>query len=282
MSEAPGTSTFERDDIELVKLFLSRFKDRENNSYKIESRPDATEHNAKAIDCIALAENGTRLGIEHTSIHPFEGKKADDVPFLAVFEQLGTDLSLRVPNRFTEIYVPVSAVPKGVVWKDVGPKVRDWLRASKDTFLPEGNSRHLVPGLGFKLEVVVQTMVLPDSDGRVIVGRQTPPGDPLTSVLKKALATKVPKLVATLADKRILLLEDEGVSIGFTKVIQLLDETVHALSDLTRIDAVWCVHTMSWKSSGALFFFHIWPGGVQERFTITDPRFSEKKTDAAG
>jgi hypothetical protein len=125
-------------------------------------------------------------------------------------------------------------------------------------------------------------MVLPDSDGRVTVGRQSPPGDPFNAVLKKALANKVPKLAATPSDKRILLLEDEGVSIGFTKVIQVLDDSVQSLSDLKRIDAVWCAHTMSWKSSGELFFCHIWPAGVQERFSVSDPRFSEKKTDAAG
>jgi len=35
--------TFKRDDIELVKMFLSQFKDEDGNSYKLEARPDGTQ-----------------------------------------------------------------------------------------------------------------------------------------------------------------------------------------------------------------------------------------------
>jgi len=54
--------------------------------------------------------------------------------------------------------------------------------------------------------------------------------------------------------------------------------TLSRLPDLKKIDAVWCVHTMSWKSEGDAMFCHIWPGGVKERFWIRDERFSGKKT----
>lgn len=100
------SDTLERDDIELVKMFLSQFKDKDGNSYKLDQRPDVVERNEKAIDAIAIAENGRRLAIEHTYIQPFEGQMADNVPFLTVFEQLRTDSSLAIANRFIDLLVP--------------------------------------------------------------------------------------------------------------------------------------------------------------------------------
>jgi hypothetical protein len=88
-------AAFERDDIELVKMFLSQFKDGDSNSYKLEARPDVVERKEKAIEAIAVSENGRRLAIEHTYIQPFEGQMADNIPFLTVFEQFRTDSSLR-------------------------------------------------------------------------------------------------------------------------------------------------------------------------------------------
>lgn len=82
-----SAETFERDDIELVNMFLSQFKDGDGNSYKLETRPDVVERKEKAIEAIAVSENGSRMAIEHTYIQPFEGQMADNVPFLTVFEQ---------------------------------------------------------------------------------------------------------------------------------------------------------------------------------------------------
>lgn len=279
MSEATPApaASFERDDIELIRLFLGKYKDSDGNSYNIESRPEATERKAKAIEAIAGAKNGKKLGVEHTKIQPFEGQKADDVPFLAGFEHLRTDLSLRLPNQFIDVLVPAKAIQKGVVWAELAPKVREWFIGARNTFPPDGESWHAIPDLGFELKVLVQTMEIPSTEGSVVVGRLLPSGEPFAKVLRRALENKVPKLAATPADKRILLLEDEGVAIGFVKVTHGIDASVGDLPDLKKIDAVWCAHTMSWKSEGDVMFCHIWPGGVKERFWIKDDRFSAKK-----
>src|SRR5580704_3255444 len=101
-----SSQSFERDDIELVKMFLSQFKDDDGKSYTLKTRPDVEERTAKAVEAIAVADNGHTLAIEHTYIQPFEGQKADDVPFLTVFEQLRNDPSLRSPNKFIDVLVP--------------------------------------------------------------------------------------------------------------------------------------------------------------------------------
>jgi hypothetical protein len=278
----PASSAFERDDIELVKLFLSQYKDGEGNSYTLETRPDITQRKQKAVEAIAVDKNGHHLAIEHTLIQPFEGQRSDDVPFLTVFEQLRTDSSLRLPNRFIDVLVPAFAVPKGLEWKDVAPKVREWFVNARTSFPADGESWHTIPNVGFELKVLVQTMDLPETEGTVVVGRLLPAGEPFAKVLCKALSDKVPKLAATPADKRILLFEDGGVAIGFTKITTGIDASVDEFSALKRIDAVWTVHTMGWKSSGDALFCHVWPGGVKERFWVKDERFFKKQSTSSG
>jgi hypothetical protein len=193
---------FERDDIELVKLFLSRYKDAEGNDYKLAARPDITERKEKAIEAIAKDKYGRCLAIEHTLIQPFEGKMADDDRFLTVFERLRKDESLPLPDRFIDVLVPTSAIPTGFKWEDVGVKVYEWFKNTRESFPLDGESEHSIPSLGFELKVLVQTMKIPGTEGAVVVGRILPANKPFIDVLQKALGDKVPKLVATPAEKQ--------------------------------------------------------------------------------
>jgi len=278
MSEPSQTApaTFERDDIELVKLFLAQYKDSEGNSYRIAERPDVAEHKVKAIDVLAVDEHGHRLAIEHTMVEAFAGKKADDVPFLIAFEPLRLDKSLPLPNRFIDVQCAALAIPKdkGIDWKDVGQKVVRWFTEARDKFPLDGQTWHVVPDVGFELKVLVTTMSIPGADGVVVVSRILPVDRPLIDVLRKALANKVPKLVGTPADKHILLLEDEGTAIGFYKVVHGIDSSVEGLPELKKVDEVWVIKTMGWKTSGKVTFYHVWPGGAGEILRIQDERFA--------
>ena len=268
---------FERDDIELVKLFLSQYKDSDGNFFNVTARPDTVERKEKAIEAIAQDKHGHRLAIEHTLLQPFEGKMADDVPFTTVFERLRKDESLLLPDRFIDVLVPTFAIPTGVKWEEVGVKVYEWFKNARQSFPLDGESEHSIPSLGFELKVLVQTMKIPGTKGVVVVGRILPANKPFIDVLQKALGDKVPKLVATPAEKHILLLEDNGVAIGFVKVTTGIDTSVDALPDLKKVSEVWIAHTMGWKTSGDVLFVRIWRGSVTERFWIKDERFSDKK-----
>jgi len=280
MSDSTETAlaSFERDDIELVKLFLSDYKDTNRNSYCLKERPESIERNAKAVEAVAIDEEGHSLAIEHTMVEPFEGKKADDVPFLTVFEHLEFDKSLRVPNRLIDVQCPARSIPKGIDWKDAGQKVLGWFEHAREEFPADGQSWHTIPDVGFELRVNVETMDIPGSDGVVVVSRILPDGKPFADVLRRALDNKVPKLVQTPADRHILLLEDEGAAIGFHRLIEGIDSRVEELPELKKVDEVWVVKTMGWKTSGNVFFCHVWPGGVMERFRIHDKRFSDQRT----
>jgi len=110
-----------------------------------------------------------------------------------------------------------------------------------------------------------------------VVSRILPPNRPFISVLRTALRNKVPKLVDTPADKRILLLEDEGVAIGFSQIIKGVESSVEGLPELNKVDEVWLVKTMGWKTSGHLFYSHVWPGGLTQRFQVVDERYANRK-----
>ena len=238
-------------------------------------RPDVTDRNKPAVEAIAAAKNGRRLAIEHTYIQPFERQKSDDLPFLTAFEQLRTDSSFKVPNRFYDVMAPAFAIPKGVDRRDVANCVRDSFVSARNKLPVEGQTWCVVPGLTFELKVLVDTMELPGTDGVVAVGRILPSNGSFEKALRTAIRNKVPKLVKAPADQRVLLLEDGGTAIGFTKLTVELDEIAKEFSDLKKIDAVCTVHTMSWKSNGDVLFVYVWPGGVRERFWIKDQRFSD-------
>ena len=146
-----------REDIQLVRLFLSLYQDSAGNSYRLAERPDVVERNAPAIEAVACDAHGHRLAVEHTLIQPFDGQKSDDLPFLKGFERLRLDDSLRVPDRLIEVIPPAFAIPRGFDWDTVGRTVHDWFRDARLTF-GNGESWHTIPDLPFKLDVLVQTM----------------------------------------------------------------------------------------------------------------------------
>jgi hypothetical protein len=271
---SPG---FERDDIELVKMFLSQFRDSDEKTYTLKTRPDVEDRGAKAVEAIAVADNGRTLAVEHTYIQAFEGQRADDVPFLTVFEQFRKDPSLKLPNRFIDVLVPAFAIQKGVNWEDVAKTVRQWFVNTANKFPTDGETKYSVPDCGFELNVMVQTFELPETHGVLVVGRILPGGDPFDAVLDKALAQKLPKLIATVANKHILLLEDGGTAIGIARIGKGLDARREKIQELKKVDAVWTIHTMEWKSEGHAMFVRVWPGWTRERFWIDDQRFSKAK-----
>jgi len=270
-----SSSPFERDDIELVKMFLTGFKDENGRTYKLKARPDVAERKEKAIEAIAESEDGRTLAMEHTYIQPFAGERADAVPFQTVFEQLRTDSDLTLPNRFIDVIVPAFAVRKGVDWIQVAQKVREWFLKVRESFPEEGEKWYTIPDVGFKLDVLVQTFDLPSTKGVLLASRLLPAGDPFGAVIRTALEKKVPKLIGTPADSRILLFQDGGTSIGYSRIARSLDEYTSALPETKRLTSVWAVHTMEWKSKGHALFVRVWPDWTGQRFWISDGRFSQ-------
>jgi hypothetical protein len=58
-----------RRDIQLIELFLSRYKDAGGGPYRLAERPDEIERAKKAIDVIAVNDRGNRLA---TGTHMYD------------------------------------------------------------------------------------------------------------------------------------------------------------------------------------------------------------------
>jgi hypothetical protein len=257
-----------KQDATLIELFIKGYAELTGVRQLLRERPDEIERRKKAVDAIAEDEQNRTTAIEHTLVQPFEGQKSDDQPFNAVFRRLQDDQSLLVPGVFIELWSPAFAIPQGVDWNKVGDVLCAWLKATAPTFARDAESAHMVPGLPFELPLRIQTMIIPDSPGLLSPGRIMPKDRPFGDVVRTALSNKLPKLVATRADKRILLLEDASMALGLVQVTQELDARRGEFPQLEQVDAVWVCKTATWAVSRTIWFFKVWPGGVSDRFKI--------------
>jgi hypothetical protein len=255
-------------DAQLVDLFLKGYGVLTNRKLELKERPDERERKEPAIDAMAQDEKGNTLAIEHTLVQPFEGQKSDDQPFNAVFERLSKEASLLPAGRLVELWAPAFAIPKGVDWQDVGDKVFVWFKETSASFPRDGEASYKVPGLSFELTLRVQTMEVPDTPGLVAPGRIMPKDRPFADVIHKALAGKLPKLAATSGDARILLLEDASMALGLTQVARALDSCQSSFEEMKQIESIWLALTATWQNGRQIWFFHVWPGGVRERFLL--------------
>jgi hypothetical protein len=87
-------------------------------------------------------------------------------------------------------------------------------------------------------------------------------------VLRRALGAKLPKLVKTQANNHILLVEDASTALGLTIFSREIDAVRESFPELAKVDSVWLAHTPVWETEKIVWFFHVWPDGVRERFTI--------------
>ena len=170
-------------------------------------------------------------------VEPFEGQKADDQPFLAVFGGLHHSPELVVPNLLIDVFVPVGAIPKGLNWKRVRERVLDWFREIR-LKIPPGESDHEIPGLDFDLTVHIETMEIPDSPGVLIAGRLWPKDKSFSEVLRRALAAKLPKLVATPAKWHTLIVEDASMVLGLTAFAREIDAARPNFEEMRHIESV--------------------------------------------
>lgn len=96
-------------------------------------------------------------------------------------------------------------------------------------------------------------MHLPDYPGATMISRGPMPKD-LGEIVEKALGDKLPKLVATTADKRVLLVERQHISLGDTRILTEIKRLAHEFPQLKDIDEVCIVDTSIWESEHWVYF----------------------------
>lgn len=243
-------------DKQIVVRFLSEYNKSVDSTYQIKEWPDEVEHSKKAVEAIALDESGTRLAIEHTLIQPFVGEREDAQPFLNAIAPLEHDPSLTFRDYYLYLSIPVGAIPKGVDWQEAGRKVAEWLRQNSAS-LPPGYTEHIVPNLPFVLRISINKVHHPGMHGKVYVARNIPP-DSLQEVVRNALSDKLPKLAATPANRRFLILEKADIVHFYNRIGEAVRILEPHFADLERIDEIWVADTVAWEREGWIWFHLVW------------------------
>ena len=208
----------------------------------VEEKQDGT------VEVIATRVDGIRLALEHTLIQPFVGEKFDSEVFMRAFGRIEKNAALTVPERLLDVIIPVSAIPKGYDWDEVGQDLLNWLQAHHAAAPREGEASYVVPVAAkarngpLALSVTLRTMHLPGMAGSCLIARDKMPGT-LEAIVEKALRTKIPKLVATAAEKRLLLLERDQIAFSDSQIYAQIVKIGPSFPDLARIDEIWMANT---------------------------------------
>jgi hypothetical protein len=234
-----------REDV-LVEQFLSVY---DNRSWALPlSEPDSPEKRMdSAVEMIATRRSdGLKIAIEHTLIEPFVGEKTD---FHSHYKQLAlalkADPSLMVPGTALYVIAPVNILPRRAGRNGVIAEVRAWLRENRDSFSSEPILRDC-PSPSHpdgKVRLWVRLETFEGSEAFVIVERY---GDANTQkAVRKALETKLDKLIAANVDRRLLLLERDQPRLYPEDICNEVERLRPEFPELDNIHEIWIVDTAS-------------------------------------
>ena len=248
-------------DITLVELLIKHMNSRCGTDYTVTALPEEADRTKKAVEAIATNSKGDSIAFEHTLIQPFVGDKTDAQPLLKVFAPLQTDPACKLPEYDITVLVPVGTVRKGIDWKRLAEELMIWLRGAKEA-LPEGESRHTFSTIQPDLTISISKTHLPGLPAKVFVCRSDMPKD-FPKVITTALSTKLPKLAAASASKRVLLLEKDSPPHSYNQIAAEIERASGVFKELERIDSIWVVNTVAWEEEDMLWFKPVWPEAVR-------------------
>ena len=281
-----------RDD-HFISVFLSAYEsgtwaDAES------TKPDAIDRTNPAVDQLSTRRSdGKTLAIQHTTIEPFLGEKEDFAFFEAAFLRIEDDKSLPVPGRWIRVFVPVGALHhqrKQPAREAIVKAVHSWLK-TKRLSLPYGAYPRSCPISGIPdkapFHITLEVKVVPlqrGSAGSLHVRRQQVAGN-LGEVIEIALEKKLPKLVSTKADKRILLLERQHMNLHPQSMLSEIEKRRKTFPDLAHVDEIWIMETIFYGSAfgGTYLRFELYENGTEVRsFDFDGGKLVMKSEDGAG
>jgi hypothetical protein len=240
-----------REDM-FIKLFLSAY---ENQSWADAEIDWLDRRIDGAVEVRATRKSdGKSLAIEHTVIEPFVGEKQDFAFFEAALLKIEEDTALAVPERWTQAFVPVGTLrgqPKRSARIAIVEAVRSWLRTER-LLLPEGESerRLTIPIPGDRdLDITLYVKIVPlPGPGDLHIRRHQTESN-LGQVVEKALRRKLPKLVNTLADKRILLHERQHMTLTPRQILREIEKRRPSFPNLAGVEEIWIIETIFYETA---------------------------------
>ena len=128
------------------------------------------------------------------------------------------------------------------------------------------------------LTITLRTMHLPGIGGSCLIARDKLPGD-LGVVVEKALRTKIPKLAAKAAEKRILLLERDQIGLGDSEIYRQIVNLAPAFPDLAKINEIWIANTSILAPEQSAYFTLMDGRGLVELLTFKNGALKSRRDD---
>jgi hypothetical protein len=238
---------------QFLKLFLSAYEEGSWADSDFE-KPDSTDRTNPAVDQIAKRKSdGKTLAIEHTIIEPFVKEKHDFASFdRSDFLSIEQDTTLLSPGIWIQVFVPVGTLQGQQNKQDaIVQSVKKWLKDNLQKFV-KGTAKHTCPisvdgkeTANITLTVKVTSLLrgLSAKSGLLHVRRQQVENS-LGEVIEKALRKKLPKLVNTPADKRILLLERQHMNLLPESILAEIEARRSKFPELEKVDEIWIIETI--------------------------------------
>lgn len=264
--------TSSRREDTFIKLFLSAY---ENYSWADAEIDWLDQRMDNAVEVLATRKtDGHTLAIEHTIIEPFVGDKQDFAFFEAAFLAIENDSSLLVPGRWIQVFVPVGTLhnqPKKVAREAIVQAVHVWIKSNR-LALRDGISQHAcaitgIPGRPpFAITLTVKAAPVGRASaahpGILHVRRQQVNND-LGTVIEKALKKKLPKLVNTAADKRILLFERQHMNLIPESILDEIENRRASFPELAHVHEIWIIETIVYGTpfGGTYLRFELYENG---------------------
>jgi hypothetical protein len=254
----------------IIELFLSAY---EHDTWQGASLDWVEEKQNGAVEVVAARTDGISLALEHTLIQPFVGEKFDSEAFMTAFGRIEKNPALVVPERNLEVIVPVHAIPNGYNWDEVGKGLLTWLLVNHAGAPAVGVTHHVIQ-TGSKsknrellLRITLRSGTMEGTAGNCLISRDKMPGD-LETIVEKALKTKLPKLIKTAADRRVLLLERDQVGLGDGQIYDEIVKLSPKFPDIAKINEIWFVNTSILESEGWVCFSLMDRSGLVESLTF--------------
>jgi hypothetical protein len=256
-----------------IKRFLSAYE-RGSWADAMLVKPDSIDRTNPAVDQIATrGSDGKTLAIEHTIIEPFVGDKEDSAFFHSAFLGIENDESLLVPGLWIQVFVPVGTLRNQPQRSRdaIVQSVHGWIKSNR-VIVPIGISQHCCAVAGgpgeLPFDITLSLKVVPLQDGSVaeygaLHVRRQEVDSSLGDVIKKALTKKLPKLVNTSADKRILLLERQHMNLFPERILGEIEKRRASFSDLADVDEIWIIETIFYETAfgGTCLRFELYKDG---------------------
>jgi len=264
----------------LIELFLSSY---ENDDWKSCALDWLEDKQDGAVEVRATKLDGTSLALEHTLVQPFVGEKFDSERFLRAFLRINNNPALVSPERHLEVIIPVGALPVGYPWDVIGDGVLTWLLREHGV-LPEGRTEHVLSVGGssknrpLTLHIAVENNKAPGLRGHCHISRNQVPQD-LGSNVEKALKTKLPKLVNTPADKRILLFERDQMFPGDNEIYAEVAKLWATFPELAKVDEIWFANTAIYETEKWVSFALIDRRGLVELMIFENDILKRRRDD---